>query len=296
MKPAPFDYVAPASLQEALAALAEHGAEAKLLAGGQSLIPVMNFRLAQPALIIDLNRVPGLDGIEAAPDGSLRLGALCRHTTVERDSRVADRAPLLHEAVPFIAHPQIRNRGTVGGSLAHADPAAELPAVAVAARARFKLLSAAGERWLAAPEFFTGLFATALKPDEILVEIELPPSPPAAGWCFQEIARRHGDYAQVGVAAMVSLDTDQSCREARLVYLSVGDGPIEAHQAAELLVGEVLSEELLESASAHASSAEIEPTDDIHASADFKRHLARVLSQRALRKAAERARAEGERS
>jgi carbon-monoxide dehydrogenase medium subunit len=247
-------------------------------------------------VIIDLNRVPGLEGIEVTPDGSLRIGALCRHSAVERDSRVGETAPLLHEAVPFIAHPQIRNRGTVGGSLAHADPAAELPAVAVAARARFKLQSAAGERWLPASEFFTGLFATALEPDEILVEIELPPSPPAAGWCFQEIARRHGDYAQVGVAAMVSLTTDGICREARLVYLSVGDGPIEACQAADLLVGEVLSDEAVESVSAHASSEEIEPTDDIHASAEFKRHLARVLSRRALRKAAERARSDVERS
>lgn len=296
MKPAPFDYVAPASLDEALAALGEHGAEAKLLAGGQSLIPVMNFRLAQPAMIIDLNRVPGLDGIEATPDGGLRIGALCRHSAVERDSRVAATAPLLHEAVPFIAHPQIRNRGTVGGSLAHADPAAELPAVAIAARARFKLQSTAGERWLPASEFFTGLFATALEPDEILVEIELPPSPAAAGWCFQEIARRHGDYAQVGVAAMVSVDTDETCSEARLVYLSVGDGPIEAQQAADLLVGEVLTEEVLESAAAHAGNEEIEPTDDIHASAEFKRHLARVLGRRALKQASERARAGIERS
>lgn len=291
MKPCPFDYVAPASLEEALAALGEHGVDAKLLAGGQSLIPVMNFRLAQPAVIIDLNRVPGLDRIEVTPDGRLRIGALCRHSAVERDSRVAETAPLLHEAVPLIAHPQIRNRGTVGGSLAHADPAAELPAVAVAARARFKLQSAADERWVPAPEFFTGLFATALEPDEILVEIEVPASAPATGWCFQEIARRHGDYAQVGVAAMVSLGTDGACREARLVYLSVGDGPIEARQAAALLAGEVLSEEALEAAVAHAGNEEIEPTDDIHASAEFKRHLARVLSRRALRKAAERARA-----
>jgi carbon-monoxide dehydrogenase medium subunit len=296
MKPAPFDYVAPESLQGALAALGEHGADAKLLAGGQSLIPVMNFRLAQPAVLIDLNRVPGLDGIETTSEGGLRIGALCRHSAVEKNPQVAQVAPLLHEAVPFIAHPQIRNRGTVGGSLAHADPAAELPAVTVAARARLKLQSAEGERWLAASEFFTGLFATALEPDEILVEIELPPAPPGAGWSFQEIARRHGDYAQVGVAAMVSLATDGTCRESRLVYLSVGDGPIEARQAADLLAGQALSEDTLESAAAHAATQEIEPTDDIHASAEFKRHLARVLSRRALTKAAERARAVAERS
>src|SRR3954467_13644651 len=226
MKPAPFDYEAPASLDAALDLLARHGADAKILAGGQSLIPVMNFRLAEPALLIDINRVAELDFIRRDGDGTLRIGALTRQRRLERDSLVAEAAPLLHEAVPFIAHPQIRNRGTFGGSLAHADPAAELPALAVALGARFRLRRAGGDRWVAAEDFFAGLFATALEPDEMLVEAAIPPSPARTGWAFLEAARPHGDYAQVGVAARVTLDDSGRCREARLVYLSVGDAPV----------------------------------------------------------------------
>src|SRR5689334_13477947 len=219
MKPAPFEYEAPASLDAALELLARYGGDAKILAGGQSLIPVMNFRLAEPALLIDINRVAELDFIRRDGDGTLRIGGLTRQRRLERDPLVAAAAPLLHEAVPFIAHPQIRNRGTLGGSLAHADSRAELPAVAVALRARLRLQRAGGDRWVKAREFFTGLLSTALEPDEILTEVALPATPPRTGWAFLEDARRHGDYAQVGVAAGVSLDEDGRCREARLVYL-----------------------------------------------------------------------------
>jgi CO/xanthine dehydrogenase FAD-binding subunit len=289
MKPAPFEYLAPDSLDAALDVLARSGGDAKLLAGGQSLIPVMNFRLAQPSLLVDLNRVRELDYVRRE-DGGLRLGAMTRQRTLERDPLVAELAPLLRETVPFIAHPQIRNRGTVGGSLAHADPAAELPAVAVALDARFRLRRAGGERWVEARDFFSGLFATVLEPDEMLVEVALPPPPPRTGWAFLEIARRHGDYAQAGVAARVTLDDGGACREARLVFLSVGDVPVEAREAARLLAGAGGdAEDAIAAAAEKAARDEIDPTGDIHASSDFKRHLARVIAGRALRRAFARA-------
>jgi carbon-monoxide dehydrogenase medium subunit len=293
MKPAPFEYLAPDSLDAALEILAQSGGEAKLLAGGQSLIPVMNFRLAQPSLLVDLNRLRDLDYVRQE-DGGLRIGAMTRQRTLERDPLVAELAPLLAETVPFVAHPQIRNRGTLGGSLAHADPAAELPAVAVALDARFRLQRAGGERWVEARDFFCGLFATVLESDEMLVEVALPPPAPRTGWAFLEIARRHGDYAQVGVAARVSLDDAGQCRDARLVYLSVGDGPVEARQAALMLAGvaEGDFDATVAAAAEKASRDEMEPTGDIHASSDFKRHLARVITGRALRRAFARAKGE----
>lgn len=292
MKPAPFEYQAPASLEAALDALARHGGDAKLLAGGQSLIPVMNFRLAEPALLIDINKLAELDFIRRDEEGHLRIGAMVRQRRLERDPLVAGMAPLLHEAVPFIAHPQIRNRGTFGGSLAHADPAAELPALAVALGARFRLQRAGGDRWVAAEDFFAGLFATALEPDEILVEAAIPPSPARTGWAFLEVARRHGDYAQVGVAARVTLDDSGRCHEARLVYLSVGDAPVVAREAARLLAGRELSPEAIAAAAEKAAGDEMDPLGDIHATPKFKRHLARVLTRRVLRTAGERARSE----
>ncbi|HSU84925.1 MAG TPA: xanthine dehydrogenase family protein subunit M [Thermoanaerobaculia bacterium] len=290
MKPAPFEYEAPASLEAALDLLARHGGDAKILAGGQSLIPVMNFRLAEPALLIDINRVAELDFLRQDADGTLRIGALTRQRRLERDPLVAAAAPLLHEAVPFIAHPQIRNRGTFGGSLAHADPAAELPALAVALGARLRLRRAGGDRWVDAADFFAGLFTTALEPEEILAEAAIPPAPPRTGWAFLEIARRHGDYAQAGIAARVTLDESGRCRETRLVYLSAGDAPVQALGAARLLAGEELSDSVIEAAAEKASRDEIHPPGDVHATPDFKRHLARVLTRRALRRAADRAR------
>ncbi len=289
MKPAPFEYEAPASLDAALDLLARHGGDAKILAGGQSLIPVMNFRLAEPALLVDINRVAELDFLRRDADGTLRIGALTRQRRLERDPLVAEAAPLLHEAVPFIAHPQIRNRGTFGGSLAHADPAAELPALAVALDARLRLRRKGGDRWVNAADFFAGLFTTALEPEEILAEAAIPPAPPRTGWAFLEIARRHGDYAQAGVAARVTLDDSGRCREARLVYLSACDAPVQAPEAARLLAGEELSEAALSAAAEKASRDEIHPAGDVHSTPEFKRHLARVLTRRALRRAADRA-------
>jgi carbon-monoxide dehydrogenase medium subunit len=289
MKPAPFDYQAPHSLEEALALKARHGDDAKFLAGGQSLIPAMNFRLVQAALLVDVNGVPGLDFIRAH-GGELRMGALTRQRRLERDPLVAQHAPLLRETMPHVAHPQIRNRGTLGGSLAHADPAAELPVIAVALGARLRAQSTRGERWISADDFFKGLFTTDLAPDEMLVEVALPALPPRTGTAFMEFARRRGDYALMGVAAVVMLEGDGVCQPARLVYLNAGDGPVSAKQAAGILQGEKPSPQVIEAAAASAGD-EIYPMGNVHASPDYQRHLARVLTQRALTLAFERAQA-----
>jgi len=288
VKPASFVYHRPATLDEALALLADHGGDAKPLAGGQSLIPAMNFRLARPAILIDLDRVRELAFMTAGPDG-LRLGAMTRQRDVERSPLAARAAPLLHETLPFIAHPQIRNRGTIGGSLAHADPAAELPAVALALDARLHVRRRDGARWIPAAEFFTGLFATALTPEELLVEVAVPAPPAHSGWAFEEVARRHGDYALVGVAAAVTLDSQGRCERVRLALLSVGEGPVLAAQAAGLLVGQVPSADLIRAAADAAATSDIDPPGDIHASPAYRRQLAAVLTRRALTRSLERA-------
>ncbi len=288
MKPAPFEYTAPDSLEEVLSVLAEHGDEVKILAGGQSLVPMMNFRLAQPGMLVDCNRLVDLEFIRPGDDGGLKVGAMTRMRRLERDPLVESSAPLVHETVPWIAHPQIRNRGTVGGSLAHADPASELPVLALARGFRLRLQRAGGERWIGAKDFFTGLLETALEPEEMVTEVAIPPMPAHTGWAFTEIARRHGDYAQVGVAALVTAQGGV-CSEARLVYLSVGETPMAAPRAAELLRGEKLAPESFQAAAEMAAGSEIDPSGDIHATEDYKRHLARVLTVRVLESAAARA-------
>ena len=288
MKPAPFEYYVPHSLEEALGLLKEYGSDAKLLAGGQSLVPAMNFRVVQPAVLIDLNSIPALD--EVQEDGPcLRLGAMTRERTLEFDPRVGEWAPLLREAMPHVAHPQIRNRGTLGGSLAHADPAAELPVIMLALDARLKVQNTDGTRWVEAQNFFSGMFTTALAPDEALVEIELPACAPRTGWSFLEMAPRAGDYALMGVAALVTLDHDGSCTGAKLVYLNAGDGPVVAKEAAGMLIGELPGDRIFESAAAHAGEKEIAPFGNIHTTPEFQRHLAKVLTKRALQQAAARA-------
>lgn len=289
MKPPPFKYLAPDSLEQALELMAQYGGEAKLLAGGQSLIPAMNFRVAQPAVLVDLNRIPELDYLQPHEDASLAVGAMTRQRDLELAPQVAERVPLLHECMPHVAHPQIRNRGTLGGSLAHADPAAELPVVAVAASARMKAESSQGERWIEADQFFQGMFTTALQPGEILVEVVFPPAEPGTGWSFLEVSRRRGDYAMLGVAAGLSLNAQGICSAARLVYMNAGDGPIAARQAAAGLAGQRPGPEAFEQAAA-AAQQEIEPLGNVHATVAFQRHLAMVLTRRALTIAAERAR------
>ncbi|MBX3015993.1 MAG: xanthine dehydrogenase family protein subunit M [Caldilineaceae bacterium] len=289
MKPAPFAYYAPTTVGETLDLLTEHGYAAKLLAGGQSLIPTMNFRLAQPAVLIDLNPLADLAYIQATAEGGVRIGAMTRQRLLEKSELIAQRAPLLCATMPHIAHVQIRNRGTLGGSLAHADPAAELPVVAVALDAQLKVRSKLGERLVSAQDFYVALFTTDLAPDEILTEIVLPPLPPRTGWSIQEVARRRGDYAIVGVAATVTLDVRGRCVAARLVLLSVGEGPTQAPRATALLHGERPSPELIAAAAETCAMQDIEPTADIHASVAFRRHLARVLTKRALTEAFQRA-------
>ncbi len=291
MKPAPFAYHAPDSVDEVLSLLAEHGDEAKVLAGGQSLVPTMNFRLAQPGVLIDLNRIPQLAYIEGV-GSDLLIGAMTRQREVEKSDLVAERSPLVTETLPWIAHPQIRNRGTFGGALAHADPAAELPAVALTLGARFRARGPGGERWIDAGDYFTGLFETALEPDELLVEIALPELPARTGWAFREVSRRRGDYALVGVAAVVTLGRLGRLKEARITFLSVGEGPVAAVKAQEGLRKEKPTTEVIAAAAATAASEDIDPTGDIHASEAYRRHLARVLTVDVLTRASLRARGE----
>jgi aerobic carbon-monoxide dehydrogenase medium subunit len=236
MKPASFRYFAPASVEEALALKAEHGDEARFLAGGQSLVPAMNFRLAQPAVLIDLNPLADLAGVRR--DGTaIVVGAMTRYRTLQRDPMVAAHQPLIVETLPLVAHPQIRNRGTIGGNLAHADPASELPALMLALGARIEARSTRGGRSIAAVAFFTGALSTVLAPDELLASIVIPDLPARTGTCFLEASRRRGDFAMMGVAAVVTLAEDGRCAEARLAFCGAGDRPLLAVDAAAALAG-----------------------------------------------------------
>jgi aerobic carbon-monoxide dehydrogenase medium subunit len=289
MKPAPFRYTAPDTIQETLEILAQYGRSARILAGGQSLVPMLNFRSVQLELLVDINRLSGLDFIQPVGTGGLRIGGLTRQRRLEFDPLVQELAPLMHQAVPYIAHPAIRNRGTLGGSLAYADPAAEQPAIHLALGARMLAASRRGERWIGAAEFFRGFSRTALQPDELLVEVEIPPMPERSGWGFFETARRQGDRVMMGVAALVTLDENGVCQSARLVYMNAGDTPILARQAAELLSGSRLTPEAMRAAAVTASQEEIDPAGDIDTPPGYQRFLAHELTLRALTQAAGRA-------
>jgi carbon-monoxide dehydrogenase medium subunit len=286
VKPAPFEFHRASSLDDALSLLRQHP-DAKPLAGGQSLIPAMNFRLAVPSALVDLNRVGELSGIVTTAHGGVYIGAMTRHATVERSEVIRRQAPLLAETMPHVAHPQIRTRGTLGGSLAHADPGAELPAVMVALDATIILRDAVRERSIKAAEFFTGLFATALSPGELMVGVEIPPRAPRGGSAFLEVARRHGDYALCGVAAQVSLDDSGKVKLARVALLSVGDGPVLAN-GTDSLIGQLPTDKAILEA-AESVREEVDPPSDIHADAKYRRQLAGVLTRRALARALERA-------
>lgn len=281
MKPAPFRYARAGSLAEATALLAAEPGEAKLLAGGQSLVPLLNMRLARPAVLVDLNGVRDLEGITPSPDGGLRIGALTRHAELATSAAVRERAPLLAEAARHVGHAAIRNRGTLGGSVAHADPAAELPAALVALDARLRVTGPSGARVIAAAAFFRGLLMTALEADEILTEVEVPAAAPA--WGFVEIARRPGDFALAGVAAIlrVAPGAPSRCEQVRLVGFGVGDRPLRLTGAERLLTGLALEPESAARAGA-AAGADCDPPGDVHGSADYRRHLATVLTERAL--------------
>jgi carbon-monoxide dehydrogenase medium subunit len=289
MKPAAFEYLAARSVAHALELKRERGEEAKFLAGGQSLVPAMNFRLAQPAALIDINDLHELDFVRADEKSAVLIGALVRHSRLARDALIARHQPLLHQAAPQVAHPQIRNRGTLCGNLAHADPASEFPAVMLASGARLHAQSAKAERWIDARDFFLGIFTTALKDDEMLTEVQLPAAVPRTGTAFLEVARRQGDYAMMGVAAVVTLGEDGRCSGARLAYCSAGTTPMLAERAAAALLGSRGSEAVNDAAT--IAQSEIDPLGSVQASKAFQRHLAGVLTRRAL--AAARLRAEG---
>lgn len=287
MKPPAFDYLSPTSLAEVHELLSTHGEDGKILAGGQSLVPLLNMRLAHPSTLIDINRVTELDYIRKTADGGLAIGALTRQQTLLEDAVVAEHTPLLVEATRYIGHRTIRNRGTVGGTLAHADPAAEMPAVMVALDAEFVVTSAGGERVIPAREFFVDYLTTALAQDELLTEVRIPAAAPRTGSAFQEVSRRHGDFAIVAVAALVTLADDGSCADARLVLTGVGGTP-QALDLTGTLIGQAPTAEVIKAA-ANKAATEIEPTADIHATEAYRRQLARVLSRRALTAAVERA-------
>ena len=285
MKPASFDYYKPETLAEALNLLAQFGEAAKPLAGGQSLVPMMNMRLARPAQLIDLNDLRELDYLKVE-NGELRIGAMTRQRSLERSAIVGEGWPLLQEATRYVGHVQIRNRGTVGGSLAHAYPAAELPVAMTALNATFVLRSEETERAVAAGEFFLDAMTTILKTTELLVEIRLPPVPPRTGWSFQEISRRHGDFALMGVAGLLTVRSDGAIEQAELVFGGVT--PHRAKKIRQQLAGHQPETALFQDA-ANLAAAELEPESDIHASAAYRKEVAKVLARRALEQAAHRA-------
>jgi carbon-monoxide dehydrogenase medium subunit len=279
MKSPDFDYFRANSLQEALTCLQKHGANAQLLAGGQSLLAMLNLRLATPSILIDISRIPGLSSIER--QGSvLRIGALVTHRQLLDSAEVAASVPLLAQAVPYVAHLAIRNAGTIGGSLALADPAAEYPSVALALQATLIASSLRGERRIAAADYFQGLYQTALAEDEILTAVEFPIATPDQRFSFQELARRRGDYAMVGVACAITW-TAGRVSDARITFLAMGDGPVLASHAMKALVGTSLDAAAIQ-ASQQALSQDLAPAGDLQATPETKCHLARVLMGRAL--------------
>jgi carbon-monoxide dehydrogenase medium subunit len=286
MKLPPVDYEAPKTVSEAVELLAEHLDEASVLAGGQSLIPLLALRLAHPAVLIDINGVDELTGVSAA-DGWVSIGAMTREYAAEESKTVADAVPLLAAALPLIGHEAIRNRGTVGGSLAHADPAAELPAVARALDAEFLVRGPSGERIVPAAEWFEGYLATSRLPDELLVEVRFPAAGRGTGVSFQEVARRHGDFAMVGLAVSVTL-SDGVISDARLAFAGVSDVPVRAAGAEDLLAGERPSAELFDEA-ARRAAGDIDPPADLHGSAEYRKKVAAALMRRGLRAAVDNA-------
>ncbi len=288
MKPSRFRYFAARNVDEAVTLLAEHSAEGRVLAGGQSLVTLMNLRLARPSVLVDINEISELAYVRPL-DGGLALGAMTRDAALERSPLAAARFPLLLEAAHSIGHPAIRNRSTVGGSIAHADPAAEFPTVMLTLDAEFVSRNTTGTRTMAASNFFQGFFQTALEPGELLTEIRLPALPARSGSAFVEFARREGDYALAGVAAVITLDADGTIANARLGLCSVGPTPVRPHAAEALLRSQHPGQEAWTAAAAAVIAALDDPPSDIHGSADYRRHLAGVLTIRALALAAERA-------
>jgi carbon-monoxide dehydrogenase medium subunit len=287
MKLPPFEYEAPTTVAEAIGLLAEHLDEASVLAGGQSLIPLLALRLARPAVLIDINGVDELSGVSAT-DGWVSIGAMTREYAAEESKTVADTVPLLAAALPLIGHDAIRSRGTIGGSLAHADPAAELPAVARALDAEFVVRGPSGERVIPATEWFEGYLTTSRRPDELLLEVRFPAARRGTGVSFQEVARRHGDFAIVGLATSLVMSGDV-ISEARLAFAGLSDVPVRAAAAEDLLAGERPSAELFEEA-ARLATGDADPPADLHGSSEYRKAVAGALVRRGLRAAADNAR------
>jgi CO/xanthine dehydrogenase FAD-binding subunit len=284
VKPPPFEYFAPTTLDEALALRAEHAADSAVLAGGQSLMPLLSLRMAYPSAVIDLGRVRELAGIREA-DGGIAVGAMTRQREAEQSALVADRCPLVTKALRLVGHVTIRNRGTVGGNLAHADAASELPAVALALDAQMVARSARGERLIPASEFFLGFLTTSLEPDELLVEVRFPGRSGQTGSSFVEVTRRHGDFAIVGCGAVVTRNGGGAIQDARIAFSGVGGAAVRAREAEELLRGAEPGEDVFASA-AERAAADLEPGTDVHATGEYRRRAARVLAARALAEAA----------
>ena len=289
MKPPPFAYHRPDDLEGALSLLAEHGYDASVLAGGQSLVPVLSLRVARPTHVIDLNRISGLDNL-GVDDGMLVLGPMVRQRTALESELVHRECPLLAEALEHVGHPETRNRGTVVGSLVHADPAAEIGTVAVACDAELVLRSSDGTRTERASEFLLGPYMTTKRPDELVVGLRLPREAPGWGWAFEEIARRHHDFAIVGVAVGIKLSDDRIA-EARIAYAGAGGTALRAPRAEELLRGEEPAAEAFDTA-ASCAATEIDPPTDVLASGAYRRHVATVLTKRSLQIATARAKGE----
>lgn len=284
MKPPRFQYCATGMLDEALALLDHYGEETKILAGGQSLVPLLNMRLAAPTYLLDINHIAELHYIEPE-DGYLAVGATVRQRQIEHSAFVLEQHPLINEVVRHVGHMQIRNRGTVVGSIAHADPSAELPALLLCLNGEVVAQSIHRERVLKAEEFFTGYLSTALEPGEMLTEVRFPWIPPQAGWAFMEFARRSGDYALVGAAAVVTPSLTDRCLSAQIAYLGIAGNPIRSQAVEEILVGSTLDDKTLAAAAAVASSLVSNDMEDVHATVDYRRALTAELTKRVLKAA-----------
>jgi carbon-monoxide dehydrogenase medium subunit len=278
-----FEYHVPSTIQEALALLTQYAGEAKILAGGHSLLPIMNLRLAQPKALIDIGKIPGLSGIRE-DNGTLVIGAMTTHYLVESSALLKQKAPMLPEAAAVIGDVQVRNRGTIGGSLAHADPAGDFPAVAVALDMQLKAVGPRGERTLRAREFFVDILTTALQPDEILTELRVPAMAPHTGSAYEKFPNPASRYAIVGVAAVVTVDGNGVCQKASVGLNGVTGKPVAAAGVEQALVGQRLNDQTIQDAAAKAADG-LEPLGDIFASAEFRAHLARVFTKRALARA-----------
>ncbi len=286
MKPVNFDYYAPTSVEEALDTLAELGYNGKVLAGGQSLIAAMNFRMARPGALVDLNNIPELSYIKPTPEGGLAIGTMTRVYAVEHSPEVAKRFPLLPEVAKFIAHPQIRRRGTFGGAIAHADPAGQLPSISMVMNMKCLIKGKGKEdRWVDAPDLIIGPFMTVIEPDEMLAEVVINPLPARTGARYEQVSRQNGGYAQAADASIVTLDEKDNCKDVRMILMGVGELPILSTKASEILVGNKPTKEAIEAVAEEAAASEIEPATDLHGTAEYRRSITRVLIVRSLTEA-----------